>query len=131
MKTTTLWPYLGLREGERLMEDTDGDGLPDAYEREKGLNPDDASDGAAPAAGGYTNLEIFLNGVADGTIVKSDYETVESGIAGRPVADAHTVSRTYYNMSGVKTGVQAAGCVTVVREKLSDGTVSVKKVAGR
>jgi pectate lyase len=43
--------------------DSDGDGLPDAWETTHGLDPRDASDGAKDADGdGYTNLEEFLNG---------------------------------------------------------------------
>ncbi len=43
--------------------DSDQDGMPDTYEREQGLNPQDASDGAELAANqsGYTNLEIYLD----------------------------------------------------------------------
>ena len=48
--------------------DTDGDGLPDAYETSVGLNPNDPGDGQKLAPSGYSNLEMFLNGVADGTI---------------------------------------------------------------
>lgn len=131
VKTTTLWPYLGLREGDRLIEDTDGDGLPDIYERKKGLNPNDASDGAALTPEGYSNLEVFLNGVADGTIDKSEYETIESGMAKTKVGDVRTVSRTYYNIGGVETAAQSATGVSIVRENHADGTVSVRKVAGR
>ncbi len=42
--------------------DSDGDGMPDPYERSRGLNSADPVDGARTAAGGYTNLEIYLNG---------------------------------------------------------------------
>ncbi len=43
--------------------DSDGDGMPDAWERKHGLNPADASDGALDSDGdGYTNVEEFLNG---------------------------------------------------------------------
>ncbi len=47
--------------------DTDGDGMPDEWEKARQLNPDDAADGAAyPLDGAYTNLEIYLNSlVAD------------------------------------------------------------------
>ena len=41
--------------------DTDADGLPDAWERARGLDPRDAADGAADADGdGWTNLEEWL-----------------------------------------------------------------------
>ncbi|MBQ7419955.1 MAG: hypothetical protein IJV17_04345, partial [Prevotella sp.] len=53
--------------------DTDGDGLPDAYETEVGLNPNDASDGMKLTTSGYSNLETFLNGVADGAIDVTKY----------------------------------------------------------
>ncbi len=42
--------------------DTDGDGMPDQYEINRGLNPNDANDAATIASNGYTNLENFLNG---------------------------------------------------------------------
>jgi hypothetical protein len=42
--------------------DSDGDGMPDAWEREHDLNPNDAADGPADANGdGYTNIEDYLN----------------------------------------------------------------------
>jgi len=42
--------------------DTDHDGMPDDWEREHGLNPNDAADGARDKdADGYTNLEEYLN----------------------------------------------------------------------
>lgn len=43
--------------------DTDGDGLPDAWERRHGLNPANPADGAGdPDKDGYTSLEEYLNG---------------------------------------------------------------------
>lgn len=41
--------------------DTDKDGMPDAWEIKKGLNPNDVSDGNKKDASGYTMLEIYLN----------------------------------------------------------------------
>ena len=44
--------------------DTDGDGLPDAWERDHGLNPKDPADAITDSNGdGYTNLEDFINGL--------------------------------------------------------------------
>jgi hypothetical protein len=42
--------------------DSDGDGMPDAWENSAGLDPNDKSDGSADSDGdGYTNLEDYLN----------------------------------------------------------------------
>jgi len=72
----TGYPLLDAAETDSLAEDTDLDGMPDLYETANGLDPNDASDGAALAANGYTNLENWLNGVASGTIDKTAYETL-------------------------------------------------------
>jgi hypothetical protein len=43
--------------------DSDGDGMPDDWEKRFALNPNDPSDGAQDKDGdGYTNLEEYLNG---------------------------------------------------------------------
>ena len=74
-KTVTCYPYLGERGREKVILDSDGDGLPDKYEVEKGLNPHDPADGSVITATGYSNLELFLHGIADGSLRKADYET--------------------------------------------------------
>lgn len=43
--------------------DTDGDGMPDEYEDLNGFDKLDASDGAAIASSGYSNLEEYQNSV--------------------------------------------------------------------
>lgn len=45
-------------------KDSDNDGMPDSWEKQHGLNPNDAADASKPAANGkgYTNIEKFLNG---------------------------------------------------------------------
>ena len=59
--------------------DTDGDGLPDAYETSVGLNPNDAADGGKLTANGYSNLELYINGVADGQIDATLYTKHQTG----------------------------------------------------
>ena len=68
------YPFLDAQTNDSLAIDSDGDGMPDIYETEKGLNPHDSSDGAFITESGYSNLELWLNGVASGTIDKARYE---------------------------------------------------------
>ncbi len=44
-------------------KDSDDDGMPDAYELKVGLNPNNAADAAKITASGYSNIEVYLNGV--------------------------------------------------------------------
>jgi hypothetical protein len=56
------FPKLGFNPGE-LQADSDGDGMPDAWELQHGLDPRSAADGPQDSDGdGYTNVEEFLNG---------------------------------------------------------------------
>lgn len=45
----------------KVLDDTDADGMPDAYEKLNRLSPTNSSDANAVTASGYTNLEIYLN----------------------------------------------------------------------
>lgn len=45
-------------------QDTDHDGMPDAWESSHGLNPNNGADGSAVASNGYTNVENYLNELA-------------------------------------------------------------------
>jgi hypothetical protein len=62
--------------------DTDGDGMPDAWEKQHGLNPNDPSDGNKDLTGdGYTNIEKYLNGIdttkkVDWTDLKNNKDTL-------------------------------------------------------
>ncbi|HMR82908.1 MAG TPA: polysaccharide lyase [Niabella sp.] len=48
-------------------KDSDNDGMPDEYEKRKGLNPNDAGDAAAYSKNrsGYTNIEEYLNSLVN------------------------------------------------------------------
>lgn len=52
---------VGTVAGGKAPADTDGDGIPDEWEKKNGLNPSDASDGMKIASNGYTNLENYVN----------------------------------------------------------------------
>ena len=52
------WPEL---KSKPAPKDTDGDGIPDAWERRHGLNPHDKKDGKLTSKDGYTNLELYMN----------------------------------------------------------------------
>ncbi|MCG3178747.1 MAG: hypothetical protein BIFFINMI_01076 [Phycisphaerae bacterium] len=64
----------GLPPAEQAPPDTDRDGMPDAWEKARGLNPDDPTDGnkVVPAGAspndrhkGYTYIEYYINERAD------------------------------------------------------------------
>jgi hypothetical protein len=66
--------------------DSDGDGLPDFWEKQFGLDPADASDSAKLAAGGYANIEHYLN------------NTLPTGDAVPIVYVSASVSRAYADL---------------------------------
>ena len=46
--------------------DSDGDGMPDEWEKSKGLNPEDSSDGVKyNLSPDYTNLEVYINSLIE------------------------------------------------------------------
>jgi pectate lyase len=49
--------------------DADADGMADAWETTHGLDPADGSDHATVRPSGYTAIEEYINGVADGLVV--------------------------------------------------------------
>jgi len=62
--------------------DTDKDGMPDAWEKANGLNPNDPSDAIKDCNGdGYTNIEKYINGIdtkkkVDWTDLKNNHDTL-------------------------------------------------------
>ena len=75
--------------------DTDGDGIPDAWETANGLNPNDASDAVQTTIdtkGWYTNIEVYANSIVE-HIVKAQN------------ADAITAVDEYYPAFKTPTGI--------------------------
>jgi hypothetical protein len=77
-KTGALWTHqtatglsnsgYGTLQGGTAPADTDGDGMPDTWETKYGLNPKDATDANGDFDHtGYTNIEKYVNGLADGS----------------------------------------------------------------
>lgn len=59
------WPVY---KSEKPLTDSDGDGIPDEWEKKHGLNPHDAADGVKyNLSPDYTNLEVYLNSLVAGT----------------------------------------------------------------
>jgi len=62
--------------------DSDHDGMPDAWEKANGLNPNDPSDAVKDCTGdGYTNIEKYINGIStkkkvDWTNPKNNHDTL-------------------------------------------------------
>ena len=55
------WPLL---PGGEPQPDSDGDGMPDSWETEHGLDPQNEADGVQTTLDGrYTNVEVYLNGL--------------------------------------------------------------------
>lgn len=59
--TVKAWPSL---KSLPAPVDTDKDGMPDDWEKENGLNPNDAADAAGyKLSKGYTNIEVYINSI--------------------------------------------------------------------
>jgi hypothetical protein len=70
------WPEY---KADQVEPDSDGDGIPDWWEKKFGLNPNDPTDAVKDLNGdGYTNLEKYLNGI-DPT-KKLDYTKPENNV---------------------------------------------------
>lgn len=55
------WPVL---QSKPALKDTDGDGMPDEWEKKQGLNPADAQDAIGHKLDkGYTNIEVYINSI--------------------------------------------------------------------
>ena len=66
--------------------DTDRDGMPDAWEKAHGLNPNDPADGNKDSNGdGYTNLEKYLNSLC---------RRVLDAFGSKPEVNIHVLMRT-------------------------------------
>lgn len=133
-KATASYPEL-ISESRDSYFDTDGDGMPDAWETANGLNPNDASDGnttTLDSKGLYTNLEVYMNslvqeimvaGNADAADAVKEYYpayTKEDGTRvaaingedtgiGQVAAESQPRDSSYYTLQGVRTATPKQG----------------------
>lgn len=104
--------------------DTDGDGIPDAWETANGLNPNDASDAVQTTIdtkGWYTNIEVYANSLVE-HIVKAQN------------ADAITTVEEYYPAYNTPTGIGKIATPTSAIQKVEyfalDGSKLPEPVKG-
>ena len=121
--------------------DTDGDGIPDEWEKANGLNPNDASDAltySLDAKGYYTNIEVYANSLVE-NIMKSENQDALSGVAeyyptststgiSQTVVDKGEVaSITYYALNGSRLNAPAKG-ISIRKITYSNGKTVTDKV---
>ena len=83
--------------------DADADGMPDAWENSRGLNPNDPSDRNLTDSGGYTRLENYLDSLAAGAFPVASSALFATDFAGNTLHAASPVltptSTNWYVMS--------------------------------
>jgi hypothetical protein len=91
-------------DGGTAPADTDHDGMPDAWEKANGFNPNDAADGARVAsAEGYTALEIYLN-----SLMGERIDIVTTGIQDLQAAAQSEMANGWFTMQGIRLNQKPA-----------------------
>ena len=115
----SAWPEL---KSKAAPSDTDGDGMPDDWEVQHGLDPNNPEDGKA-ASSQYTNLEIYLNELVEknttdqiaGGVVLSGQQTTGIIVPFRP--EIFPTNNRIYTLSGSQAGANYKGIVIVNGQK--------------
>lgn len=120
--------------------DTDGDGIPDAWEEANGLDKNDAADAnlkTIDGRGWYSNLEVYLNSIVE-NIVKAQNADAISGIdeyypayASTGVAAPSVTSEIkrieYFTADGTRLSSPSRG-ISIRRITYTNGAVATDKV---
>jgi pectinesterase len=95
--TVNAWPTLNSLPAPT---DTDHDGMPDTYETNNSLNPNDPADRNGIATNGYTNLENYINGIVTAATVTTigSMNAFTQNIPAASATQTYTVSGT--NLTG-------------------------------
>lgn len=139
VSTTASFPEL-TSETRAADFDSDGDGMPDAWEVANGLNPNDASDATlytVDTKGWYTNLEVYLNSLVE-SIVKAQNADADSFVeeyypesktAGitKAAVNSEVKSIEYYTLDGRKLSAPQTG-VSIRKMTFTNGQTMVDKV---
>lgn len=122
--------------------DSDGDGIPDAWETANGLNPDDASDGklfTLDSKGWYDNFEVYLSSLVEHIMKAGNADAISSVDEYYPAYTAPTsaieeitvsgeVERIeYYNLQGIRLAEPVQG-INIRRTVYRNGNVVTDKV---
>lgn len=101
------YPNNSTFKGGTAPVDTDQDGMPDAWETEHGLNPNDASDGAivSLSADDYTNLELYLNELA-GDPIEYNGNITREPITGNLIKTIEVKDTAYYSSWAIDTSLE-------------------------
>ena len=121
--------------------DSDGDGIPDEWEKANGLNPNDASDAltySLDAKGYYTNIEVYANSLVE-NIMKSENAdalnavdeyypaSISTGISQTTLDKGEVASIAYYALNGSQLNAPAKG-VSIRKITYNNGKTATDKV---
>lgn len=126
--------YLEFAKVESTLADDDHDGMPNEWETANGLNPNNPDDRNGIHISGYTNLEVYLNGITgngsinpDAAIISpSDNNIVTKGADVQISASASdsdgTVAKVEFYLGDVKLGEDTTAPYSLIWENAQDGT---------
>ena len=103
-------------------KDTDQDGMPDAWETSKGLNPNNANDRNDIGVGGYTQLEIYLNALGEGGTTATS-ETLPPSVFSLYPSIASTILTLEFEGNNIEKTIQVfdiQGTVQLSKKVVSD-----------